>query len=92
MIRQQGHIAEHTHAGPRDLYEANRNSEGKGNYFGTPDYQDPWHQQPSSDPWAAGQTSSSSTTDPWAVWYGTDQDEKWSGSYVVDDDGWAVCS
>eukprot|EP00973_Karenia_brevis_P005945 809113-Karenia_brevis.AAC.1 len=56
MMGQQGHIAEHTHAGPRDLYEANRGSKGKGRYIGIPDFQDPWHQSPSSDPWATGQT------------------------------------
>eukprot|EP00973_Karenia_brevis_P060094 8361806-Karenia_brevis.AAC.1 len=31
-------------------------------------------------------------SDPWAAWYGTDQDENRTESYVVDDDGWAVCS
>eukprot|EP00973_Karenia_brevis_P078006 10834982-Karenia_brevis.AAC.1 len=30
MIRQQGHIAEHTQAGPKDLYQANRSGEEKG--------------------------------------------------------------
>eukprot|EP00973_Karenia_brevis_P094838 12424436-Karenia_brevis.AAC.1 len=45
----------------------------------------------SADPWATVQTSSSSAPDPWAAWYGTDQDENWTDSYVVDD-VWAVCS
>ena len=32
-IRQQGHITEHTHAGPRDLYEGMRGGTGRGHYL-----------------------------------------------------------
>eukprot|EP00973_Karenia_brevis_P023141 3186660-Karenia_brevis.AAC.1 len=92
MIRQEGHIAEHTHAGPRDLYEANRSGKGKGHVFGNPESPYPWHPSSSADPWVTDQTSSSSASDPLTAWYGTDQDEDWTDSYVVDDDGWAVCS
>eukprot|EP00973_Karenia_brevis_P034905 4817378-Karenia_brevis.AAC.1 len=92
-IRQQGRIAEHTHAGPRDLYEVNRYSKGIGHFFGIPEEGDPWHASPTSDPWATGQTSSSSSaSDPWAAWFGADgQEDNWE-SYVVDDDRWAACS
>ena len=98
-IRQQGHIAEHTHAGPRDLYEGIRGSgrHGTGHY----NTWDMSHGHADDAYWQDGENPSWSAEWPTESYHGTTPyddndyyyDEDGYDSYVVEDDeGYQCCA
>ena len=84
-IRQQGHIAEHTHAGPRDLYEGIRGSgrHGTGHY----NTWDMSHGSAEDAYWQDGDASWSAEWPTESYHGATPYDDN---DYYYDEDGYAV--
>ena len=95
-IRRQGHIAEHTHAGPTTMEEGQRRPGGTGNYFWDGD--DFGQAGPSSSFFGASEYSGDPTAD--AHWFhgggsSSDTSGYYDGhahEYYYDDGGHTVCS